>query len=225
MPSQDDAHSVPAVHHQRFLLGLPVALVVAAILVTGCYLWVDRPVAWYVHDHGFAQWDREHGNVLKRITNVPDWAEEAAPAVIVVGVLLMLARPDWHCPRAVGTTAIVFLISDQIKEQLKFVFGRTWPDTWIDNNPSLIQNGAYGFHPFTGGIAYSSSPSGHTTVTVAAMSVLWVAYPKLRVVWVALAVAEGAALVSLNYHFVGDVVGGAFLGAMIGLSAARLARL
>lgn len=225
MPEQDDSQGMPAIHNSRFLLGVPLALVLAAALVTICYLWVDRPVAWFVHDHEIATWDREHGNLLKRITDVPDWAEEGAPAAIVICVLLMLAWPGWHCPRAVGTTAIVLIVSDQIKEQVKFVFGRTWPDTWIDHNPSLIQNGAYGFHPFTGGIAYASSPSGHTTVTVAAMSVLWVAYPRLRLLWVALSMTEGVALISLNYHFVGDVVGGAFLGALCGLSAARIAKL
>lgn len=225
MPAQDDFHGTPAIQNARFLLGVPAALFVAAALVTVCYLWVDRPVAWFVHNHEIAAWDREHGNILKRITDVPDWAEDAAPATIVICALLMLAWPNWHCPRAVGTTAILLILSDRLKDQLKFVLGRTWPDTWIDNNPSLIQNDVYGFHPFTGGIAYASSPSGHTTVTVAAMSVLWVAYPRLRVLWVALSVTEGVALVSLNYHFVGDVVGGAFLGALCGLSAARLARL
>ena len=31
---------------------------------------------------------------------------------------------------------------------LAYAFGRYWPDTWVHDNPSLIRDGAYGFHPF-----------------------------------------------------------------------------
>ncbi len=57
-----------------------------------------------------------------------------------------------------------------------YVFGRDWPETWIDNNPSLIRDGAYGFHPFHGNSAYGSFPSGHTARTLAVAAVVWIAY-------------------------------------------------
>ena len=28
---------------------------------------------------------------------------------------------------------------------MKYAFGRLWPETWVDNNPSWIHDGAYGF--------------------------------------------------------------------------------
>src|SRR5262249_61381324 len=51
-------------------------------------------------------------------------------------------------------------ISEAIKVQLKFAFGRTWPETWVRDNPSFIRDGVYGFNPFHGrpGVAPSSSP-------------------------------------------------------------------
>ena len=66
------------------------------------------------------------------------------------------------------------------KSQLKLVFGRTWPDTFRDNNPSFLHDGVYGFNFFHGGHAYASFPSGHTAVTCAVISVLWIYYPAWR---------------------------------------------
>lgn len=213
------------IQNGRFLLSLLVALVLWVLLVSVCYFWIDRPVAWFVHDRDLAAFDAAHGDFLKYITYVPPWAQSAAPTVLVLGMLWYFARPESHTARTISAASIVLLVAEDIKEQLKFALGRTWPDTWIDNNPSLIANDVYGFHPFTGGVAYSASPSGHTTLTVSVMGVLWVAYPRLRIVWVLLALTEAVALVSLNYHFVGDVVGGAFLGGICGVCAARVAKL
>ena len=38
-----------------------------------------------------------------------------------------------------------------MKDQLKVLLGRTWPETWINNNPFWIGNGAFGFEPLHGG--------------------------------------------------------------------------
>jgi hypothetical protein len=53
--------------------------------------------------------------------------------------------------------------------------------------------------------------------TLAIVSVVWVAYPRGRWACV-LAVATG--LIGMNYHFVGDVIGGAFAGAIVGVYTA-----
>jgi membrane-associated phospholipid phosphatase len=107
---------------------------------------------------------------------------------------------------------------------LKFLFGRYWPETWVDDNPSLIGDGAYGFHPFHFGPAYGSFPSGHTARTVAVASVLWAAYPRWRLAWTAVAASVAVGRVGMNYHFVGDTIGGAFLGALTGMYAALFFR-
>jgi len=105
---------------------------------------------------------------------------------------------------------------------LKFAFGRTWPETWINNNPSLIGNGTYGFNPFHGGSGYNSFPSGHTTAVCAVAAVLWFAYPKLRPLWVLMVIAVGVGLIGADYHFVSDIVAGGFLGASTGWLAVVL---
>jgi len=51
------------------------------------------------------------------------------------------------------TASASLVLADQFRDTLAYAFGRYWPDTWTNDNPSLIQNGAYGFHPFHGGAA------------------------------------------------------------------------
>jgi len=59
-----------------------------------------------------------------------------------------------------------FIAANFITNQLKYALGRTWPDTWIQNNPSLIQNGVFGFNPFHGGPGFASFPSGHVAASL-----------------------------------------------------------
>src|SRR5262249_32169724 len=90
-----------------------------------------------------------------------------------------------------------------------------------ENNPSLIRDGAYGFHPFHAGIIYGSFPSGHTARTAAVAAVVWVAYPAWRWACVLVTAVVALALVGMDYHFVGDVVGGGVVGVLVGVSPAR----
>ena len=109
-----------------------------------------------------------------------------------------------------------------IKDQLKFVFGRTWPDTWINNNPSLIRDGVSGFNFFHGGAGYSAFPSGHTTVTCAVVAVFWVSYPRYRPLYAALVAVVVIGLIGANYHFLSDVIAGGFIGWLTGWIAVSL---
>jgi len=109
-----------------------------------------------------------------------------------------------------------------IKDQLKLAFGRTWPETWLHNNPSLIQNGVYGFNPFHGGAAYASFPSGHTTAVCAVMSVLWLCYPQLRGIVALIVAAVIIGLLGADYHFLSDVIAGAFIGTSVGWFLVRI---
>jgi membrane-associated phospholipid phosphatase len=105
------------------------------------------------------------------------------------------------------------------------LFGRYWPETWTENNPSLIGDGAYGFHPFHSGPWFGSFPSGHTLRAVSFLSVFWIVYPRWWSFWAAVCLSVIVGLVGMNYHFVGDTVGGAFLGALTGTYTTRFFRL
>ena len=74
----------------------------------------------------------------------------------------------------------------------------------------------YGFHPFHSGAAYRSFPSGHTARTLAVAAVIWIICPRWRWACVAASVAVSVGLLGMNYHFVGDVIAGGFVGGIVG---------
>lgn len=210
----------PPVTARSFRLSTAAALLVGGILAAACYFWVDRPVAFFVHRHrGFSD------DLLMWPPVLSEWLKYAA-AVLMLGVFLWRA---WG--RAGRTQAVLvavgvdLILATVVKLALKFSFGRYWPETWKLLNPSLIANGAYGFHPFKLGGAYESFPSGHALVICSVLAVLWVSHPRWRWACVLLSGLLCLALVGLNYHFVGDVIAGADLGWIMGFLVARRFRL
>jgi len=192
-----------------------VALGLCALVVAICYFWIDRPVAWFVHDH--LRWP-----VLRWPTLVPPILAGLAPLLLVVAAVWRMLRPGGRVPTILLALPMSLIAAVAIKEQLKWSFGRYWPETWIMNNPSLIHDNAYGFHPFQTGVAYDSFPSGHTTVVFSLVSIAWTVFPRLRWLWALAGLAIVVGLVGMNYHFVSDVIAGAVLGSLVGIFTTRL---
>jgi membrane-associated phospholipid phosphatase len=188
-----------------------VSFAIMIIVVALSYEWLDRPIAVYAHAefHGV--------KALPWLTFIPDCLAILALAIFVVmGWRVALGRHLSRIESVFLVCGVSLAVAVAIKDQLKFAFGRTWPETWINNNPSLIKNNVYGFNPFHGGLGFSSFPSGHTTAICAVMSVLWICYPKFRAIYVLLIAAVGIGLIGADYHFVSDVVAGGFLGISTG---------
>lgn len=197
-----------------------VALLACAALVALCYFFVDRPFAFFIHHQHLSRFE-----VLKWLTYTPAILDYIAPAILVLAAVRRAWGPWSHLERTLFCAALSLIVAEALRQSLSVVFGRYWPSTWVDNNPSLIQNDAYGFHPFHIGRAYESFPSGHTARICAAVMVVWIAYPKLWWLSVLLCLSVVVGLLALNYHFVGDVVAGAFVGAITGAYAARFCEL
>ncbi|MGO9484835.1 MAG: phosphatase PAP2 family protein [Rhodomicrobium sp.] len=127
---------------------------------------------------------------------------------------------------AVLRVACAILIAWALKEELKFGFGRTWPETWIKccPNPSYFGDGTYGFFPFTGGQGYASFPSGHTTAITALAGSLWFLWPKLRWLGIVLTLAVVIGLLGADYHWLSDIIAGGILGGTTGAVAANIGR-
>ena len=194
-----------------------IALVLGVILVALCYYFVDRPVAWFVHDHGqfmraFWQWP----------PRVSDWLKNVAPWAVGLAILWWLWKPSGRFRTVLLAIALNLVVTNLLKLFLKWSFGRYWPETWKQNNPSLIANDAYGFHPFHSGSAYQSFPSGHAAVIFSALSIVWLCYPRWRWLCAIVGTAVCVGLVGMNYHFVGDVVAGVLLGSITGTYMTRL---
>lgn len=188
------------------------ALVVCAVLVGLCYWLVDWRVARWVYEQKFG----EH-HYLKWPTYLSPCIEDLAPIAVALVVLRRVFGPWRRWEVVLLAAALSVMVAVGIAEQVKVVFGRPWPETWRNGNLSYISNDDYAFRWFHGNDEYGSFPSGHTTIICGAMSVVWIAWSKIR--WLAamfvLAVIVG--LVADNYHFVGDTVAGAFLGSICGV--------
>jgi membrane-associated phospholipid phosphatase len=198
---------------QKWLAAL-VATVVAVLIA---YQWLDRPISLFANGRLIQQ------DTYFELTHIPD---PFMPAAVIIFVVLGLWTLSGRPLTKIGTTALLCSISavvgEAIKNQLKFIFGRTWPDTWIQNNPSFIHDGAYGFNPFHGGPGYMSFPSGHLTLTCSIVSVLWVAYPRLHALYALVVAAVAVGLIGANYHFLSDIIAGGFVGTSTGWMVTKL---
>lgn len=190
-----------------------LAALLCTLMVLACVAWVDRPVAWAVHDHGLPAY-----RGFDMLTHIPDILVALAALVL----LLTPARLAWRrapadAERVLLTMSVSLALAVLVKNSLKVVFGRAWPETWTGHNLSLIHDHFYGFLWWQVDRGYQSFPSGHTTVVFATMSVLWLAAPRLRWLAVLPCLLTVVGLLGMNYHFAGDLVGGAFLGSVSGL--------
>lgn len=192
---------------RRSMIGLPAC----AAVVTLCYFFIDRPVAFFVRDHGL-----DRARPLRWLTYPPMWFEAVAALVVVYAAVRRAWRPLSRIERTLFAAGVALIVAVALEYYLKALFGRYWPGTWVRDNPSLLDTGAYGFHPFRFGAWYGSFPSGHTARAFAPLTALWVAYPRLLLPGLAVCLSVVVGLVGMDYHFVGDTVGGAYLGLTTG---------
>ena len=186
---------------------------VAAVLL--CVGYVDRPVADFFEAHF-------------RHTVAWIWLDRiffVMNGVVLLALLFVLMCGAWtllgrSLPRWTGTpllcswTANLALAAEYIFKRL---FGRGWVQ------PGYITDHQYGFYWLqTGGNWEGCFPSGTATISVAIATVLWTVSPRLRLPGVIVAALLCAIVVVANYHWLGDVVAGVFLGATIGAMTLKL---
>jgi len=193
------------------------ALVAFAVAIS--YLWLDQPVALFTHSL-FAAHKR---TLFEPLTHIPDpLMPAAAIAFVALGLYALAGRPLSRLQVALAVCSLSLAMAQVIKNQLKFVFGRTWPETWVENNPSFIHDHVYGFNWFHGGAGYESFPSGHMTATCALISVLWIGYPRFKPIYALAVLAVAVGLIGADFHFLGDVIAGLFVGVTTGWLASVL---
>jgi membrane-associated phospholipid phosphatase len=195
-------------------------LVVVAVAVS--YALLDRPISFFAHEHLVPY------RIFIRLTYIPEsFAATAAVILLVLGVRSLSGRPLPRWQRVAVTWSVSVFTATAIKNQLKIAFGRTWPETWTRDNPSLIHDNTYGFNLFHAPHYgwYESFPSGHTAAMCAAAGVLWICYPRWRIVYALFVALVVVGLIGSNFHFLGDIIAGGFLGASIAIVAVRLAGL
>ncbi len=174
------------------------ALCLALVLV--CIRFVDRPVAAFFAVHQGAR---------------PLFQAMAAPSLLPLPIAIGLVvtavvrrlggRAELPHRRLYIGFSVATFAATAFKDELKYLFGRPWPDTWLKTR-------IYAFHPFDTFWYFGAFPSGHTSYIAAPMCVLWRLMPRYRLLWGGVVVCVMAGLVAANYHFVGDVIAGFFTG-------------
>ncbi len=188
-----------------------ISFLLTVIAVAMSYEWLDRSLALFAHS------ELRQIAIFARLTLLPEpLTLLAILALLTLGLRGLTGRSLSKFQTAILLCSVSLIVAGTIKNQLKIVFGRTWPETWINGNPSFIHDGIYGFNPFHAGTAFESFPSGHTTAICAVISVLWISYPRWRVVYVLCVAAVAIGLLGANYHFLSDVIAGGFVGVSTG---------
>jgi membrane-associated phospholipid phosphatase len=185
---------------QRRLRQTVIAAGICAVLLFVSIVYVDRPVARYVFQH-------RAGAHLFELMATPSLLSLPLACIylLIFAVGTLTGRQRTSLTSLYLTLSIAIVAANAAKDELKLVIGRPWPFEWL-------HYGIYHLSPFTDNAAFGSFPSGHTAYIAAPMFVLWWRLPRYRPVWMGLVAMVMIGLVGYGFHFVGDVIGGFFLG-------------
>ncbi len=200
-------------HHRERnrVLTLFLSMVLTLVILVLCYVWVDRAVADWTYTHvRFSS----VGVLLDGVIASVDVYKALAPWLVIVCVLSRFITVQIRMA-VLGMSGSLLCTCEAIG-QLKILFGRYWPATFYEGNMSWVQDQAYGFAWLQWGRGMQSFPSSHTGGIVACMTVLYWFFPRLRVFAIAHMGMVALGLILMTYHFVSDVIAGAFIGAVLG---------
>jgi type VI secretion system FHA domain protein len=193
--------------------GWALAFSLCAAFVISADLWVDRPVAIYLHRHFIAP------GVIETFENcVLGLMPLGAVMMLICGALALSGKslPRWAEAGTLSAFSLFWALPSTFF-LLKPAFGR-YDTTQFFSEPSL-----YGFAPFHGTVQ-SGFPSEHATIVAAVFSVFWIFFPRFRPLSSAAIGLVIGGLILLSWHFVSDVVAGLFVGTTSGVMTVRLWR-
>jgi membrane-associated phospholipid phosphatase len=195
---------------RRILWSWCGALLITTVTIAACIHWLDYPVA---------------AVFLNASKHVGLIGEIFGGRVLVAGELslifaLTIVRiwngnlPELAKAFLVGCSASVmaYTLNDVV---LKILFGRLRPTTFYQSHIRGV------FHLFRGDDA-SSFPSGHMVLATAFLGVFVRLYPRVRSASLLVLLLPAFAMVAGDWHFISDIIAGAFLGSTAGLMAGEL---
>ena len=151
---------------------------------------------------------------VHKLRQVTERIPDILPHLVGIGTVLLWGIYFYRSRKTTDDNEVQFLrlaatvlpVAYLVKTLLKFVFGRTGPRGWLIHKEPLA------FHWFK--IWSSSFPSGHMLVFVAFGAAVLFYYPKYRLLVLILLGLLGIALIGTDYHFLSDVIAGAYFGFM-----------
>jgi membrane-associated phospholipid phosphatase len=192
------------------------AMLVVPVIVL-CVRFLDIPLALFVKHHLYGNRKWSH-----LTSTLPDLLLLVVCVTTLIACTLYLTRSKRGIYDALTSfdklLAWTAPASYLAKSVLKFVFGRVNTRYW------LLQPDLYGFHWFQNLNNCEGFPSGHMLVIAALLAAFWRFYPKLRPLCLAGGTLLAVALVATNYHFLSDVLAGAYAGVLVEALVFRLLR-
>jgi len=190
------------------------ALLLAPALVV-CIRYLDVPAAFFVKDHLFG-----NRNWSEFTSDLPDLLLMLVLLVTCVALTLYLVRKrkgiydrETSLERALAWATPCSYLAKLV---LKFAFGRVNTRYWL-SHPDL-----YGFHWFQGLEHCDGFPSGHMLVIVTVLAAFARFYPRSRPLCLLAASLLACALIATNYHFLSDVIAGAWAGMLVEAAVCRM---
>jgi membrane-associated phospholipid phosphatase len=190
---------------------IPAALAACVAAVLLCYFFIDKPVVFFAHAHGA----REYA-LLHWFQKIPNVIQLLSPAAVLYLVYRLYKKSLSHFDRFILHAVVTLIGITVVKYPIKYFFARHWPSTFYKGNLSLLDDGVYGFAFFEVGKAFEALPSGNAAVIFGLAFIFWFYYPRWRWLGALLCLLSAVGVIGLYYHFVGDVVAGAFMGIAVG---------
>ncbi len=175
--------------------------ITASVAVAASYLWIDRPVA----DYFLTIRDGTVYGFFKALTVLGEsqW--------YLAGGLLAWAFYRKRSARASQGGLFLFTsvaTSGIAANLLKALLGRARPRLYFHES-------LYGFDPFHIEYAWLSFPSGHAATALGAATVLVLLFPRFKHLFLVTGFAIAISRIVLTQHYVGDVIAGSLLGALV----------
>jgi membrane-associated phospholipid phosphatase len=178
------------------------------LLIICSYYFLDARVALAVRR---AWMSGSHVDVYS--ANIPDFL---FPAVcIITGIAWIayfyLAHKGMHDAHArfFRLVAVTVPLTFFLESILKHIVGRTNTRYWLHHPNGKEFRWLHGVGPFTG------FPSGHMAVFTVLVIALCRFYPRYRSAFIGFLSVLALALIATDYHFLSDIIGGAYLGGMV----------
>jgi membrane-associated phospholipid phosphatase len=186
------------------------------LLILICIAYVDRPVADFAHN----RLDGTHlfGIAVAILTSLLAVLVSMALFVVGCGAWYLAGRrlPNWA--RLLLQAVLAAAVSLVVAYSLKIVIGRSEAD------PLYVSSHIHEFCPFRGDAGHMAFPSATMAIASSFLGVLCSGSTRRRVVAGALLTFIGACLVVTNGHWLADILGGLYLGIVVGAVILRAAR-
>jgi membrane-associated phospholipid phosphatase len=175
-------------------------LLFTVVLCSACIIFVDGPVARLFADSVLHHQQRQYAIGAGLLLAPLIVAGIVSGILILSGHAASLERKTLFLGSA--SAIVSFVLNDLL---LKPIFGRGDVDVF------LYYPSHYGFAPFHGNWGFSF-PSGHMAIVTAFISVMWRYFPRGYPLYIAFLGLTAVVLLVGEWHFVSDLVAGAFLG-------------